>query len=76
MIGVIIIAYTRNGFELSKTELDYTAKEMFNYWENKNFNSVINGIEKGSMGAYGIPFKMSVAVLGSWIYKFINESAL
>jgi len=54
---------------LGDTELN-VQKAAKDIYDNFGYsNDVQKAILKGSLGGYGIPYKLTTAVIGSWIYE-------
>lgn len=39
-----------------------------------NINEIKKAIRTGAMGKYGVNYKLTTQVVGSWIYKYIKET--
>jgi transcriptional regulator NrdR family protein len=39
-----------------------------------NVNEIKKAIRTGAMGKYGVNYKITTQVVGSWIYKYIKET--
>jgi len=50
------------------------ANDIFNQFNGKlSLERIKIAIRNGSMGKYGINYKLTTQVISNWIYKFINE---
>jgi len=58
-------------------ELDVvsTAKDIDEEFRSKLYlKEILKGIRCGAMGKYGVNYKITTQVVGSWIYKFIKDN--
>ena len=39
-----------------------------------NLKDIMTAIRTGAMGKYGVNYKLTTQVVGSWIYKYIKET--
>lgn len=66
----LIIAIERTGFNLSS--IDSTALDIFYEFKNESLFKIREAIRKGSLGEYGISYRLSTQEICVWIKKYLE----
>lgn len=66
----IILAIERTGFNISS--IDSTALDIFNEFKSISLFKVREAIRKGSLGEYGISYRLSTQEICIWIKKYLE----
>ena len=67
----ILFAMDRLGCE--ELNIKTSAKDIVEEFINKDRNFIVEAIRKGSLGAYGINYKLTTQVIGYWVYQYLND---
>jgi hypothetical protein len=57
-------------------DLESTANDISVEFKGKlKENDVIKAIRNGSMGKYGVNYKLTTQIISSWIYKYLKQNS-
>lgn len=67
----LAVAMQRTDSEISN--IDLTINDIFNEFKNKKICDVIEAIRQGSLGKYGLTYKLNTQAICYWINQYLKE---
>jgi hypothetical protein len=67
----LAVAMQRTDSEISN--IDLTINDIFNEFKNKKIGDVIEAIRQGSLGKYGLTYKLNTQAICYWINQYLKE---
>jgi hypothetical protein len=69
------LVYAMGRCDSNELNLEDSSTDISIEFINKlNIKEILIAIRTGAMGKYGVNYKLTTQVIGSWIYKYIKET--
>lgn len=64
------------GLEATNLNFDYAIETLLDVFKNEDLKekTFINAIKKGSSGKYGVYHKITVNIIGYWVWSYLAET--
>ena len=70
------LVYAMGRCDSNELNLEESAKDInIEFAKKLNLTEIMTAIRTGAMGKYGVNYKLTTQVVGSWIYKYIKENS-
>ena len=73
---VVFKAFTNTDNNVTIDEVNTITDDLHNHFNKTKTENIIQGIENGCFGKYGIPFKLTPIVFGNWINKHLEQKEI